>query len=38
MMKGESVTIHGFMNFLMANSARFTPRSIVRKIVRKVIG
>lgn len=38
MMKGEAVTIHGFMNFLMANSARFTPRSIVRKIVRKVIG
>jgi uncharacterized protein len=38
LMANEAVAIHGFMNYLMANSARFTPRSIVRKIVGKVIG
>lgn len=34
MMKGEKVAIHGFLNALMANSIRFTPRSLVLKMVR----
>lgn len=38
LMAGKAVAIHGFMNYLMANSSRFTPRSIVRSIVKKVIG
>ncbi|MFW5886560.1 MAG: SDR family NAD(P)-dependent oxidoreductase [Bacteroidota bacterium] len=36
MMKGSPVAIHGFLNYLLANSVRFTPRSLVRKIVRKI--
>ncbi len=36
MMKGKTVAIHGFMNWIMANSVRFTPRAIVVKITRKI--
>lgn len=38
MMKGKLTVIHGFMNSLMANSIRFTPRAWVLPIVRKVQG
>jgi short-subunit dehydrogenase len=34
MMKGQSVAIHGFINYLMALSVRFTPRSFVMKIAK----
>ena len=34
MMKGKTVAIHGFKNYLLANSVRFSPRSWVVKIVR----
>jgi uncharacterized protein len=34
MMKGKKVAIHGTKNYIMANSVRFTPRSLVTKIVR----
>lgn len=34
MMKGRVVAVHGFMNQIMAESIRFTPRFLVRKIVR----
>ncbi len=36
MMKGKTVAIHGFMNWIMANSVRFTPRALVVKITRKM--
>jgi uncharacterized protein len=36
MMNGKAVAIHGLMNYLMANSVRFTPRSIVVKVTRMV--
>lgn len=36
MMKGKTVAIHGLMNLLLANSVRFTPRSLVVKITRKI--
>ena len=36
MMKGEAVAIHGMMNYLMANSVRFSPRSMVVKLVKKL--
>lgn len=36
MMKGKTVAIHGFMNYIMANSVRFTPRALVVKITRKI--
>ncbi|MEI6021396.1 MAG: SDR family oxidoreductase [Bacteroidota bacterium] len=36
MLKGKVVAIHGMMNFLMANSVRFAPRSLVLKIVRMI--
>ncbi len=36
MMKGKTVAIHGFMNWIMAHSVRFTPRAIVVKITRKI--
>jgi uncharacterized protein len=36
MMKGRTVAIHGFMNWIMANSVRFTPRALVVKITRKI--
>jgi short-subunit dehydrogenase len=34
MLKGKSVAIHGIVNYLMANSVRFFPRSAVVKITR----
>lgn len=34
MMNGKKVAIHGMMNYLMANSIRFTPRALVLKVVR----
>ncbi len=37
MMKGKAVAIHGFMNTLMANSSRFSPRFIVVKIARMIL-
>jgi len=36
MLKGKTVAIHGFMNWIMANSVRFVPRSLVVKITRKL--
>ncbi len=36
MMKGRTVAIHGFMNWILANSVRFTPRALVVKITRKM--
>ncbi|MDE3247352.1 MAG: SDR family oxidoreductase [Bacteroidota bacterium] len=36
MKKGKVVVIHGFMNALMATSIRFSPRPLVRKIVRRI--
>lgn len=37
MMKGKSVAIHGFMNSLLANSVRFTPRTVVVKIAKMIL-
>ncbi|MFY9310577.1 MAG: SDR family oxidoreductase [Bacteroidia bacterium] len=36
MMQGKAVAIHGTVNYLMANSVRFTPRGLVTKIARMV--
>jgi hypothetical protein len=36
MMKGETVAIHGMMNWILANSVRFMPRALVVKITRKL--
>ncbi len=36
MMKGKTVAIHGIKNYIFANSVRFTPRSLVVKMVRKI--
>jgi short-subunit dehydrogenase len=36
MMKGKTIAIHGLMNWILANSVRFTPRSIVVKLTRKI--
>ena len=38
MVKGKTVAIHGMMNYIMSNSVRFTPRALVVKITRKIIG
>lgn len=38
LMADEAVAIHGFMNYITANIVRFTPRNIVRIIVKKIIG
>jgi len=38
MLQGKSVAIHGVMNFIMANSVRFTPRKLVSKVVRMMQG
>lgn len=38
MMKGKVVVIHGFMNYILANSVRFTPRALVVKIARMIQG
>lgn len=34
MMRGKTVAIHGFRNYLLANSVRFAPRKLVVKIAR----
>jgi len=36
MMKGKTVAIHGFNNWMLANAVRFMPRSVVVKVTRKV--
>lgn len=36
MMKGKVVAIHGLLNYLMANSVRFTPRFLVVKVTRMI--
>ncbi len=36
MLQGKTIAIHGFMNWLMANSVRFTPRALVVKITRRL--
>ncbi|QMU30227.1 SDR family NAD(P)-dependent oxidoreductase [Adhaeribacter radiodurans] len=36
LMSGKTVAIHGFRNWLTANSARFAPRKLVTAIVRKM--
>ena len=36
MMKGKTVAIHGFVNYLMAMSVRFAPRAMVVKLTRKI--
>jgi uncharacterized protein len=36
MLSGKTVAIHGIMNYIMANSVRFTPRAIVVKLTRKL--
>jgi hypothetical protein len=36
MMKGKTVAVHGMINSLMAQSARFLPRDLVTKIAKKV--
>ncbi len=38
MMKGRVTVIHGWMNYIMANAIRFTPRAWVLSIVRKIQG
>jgi short-subunit dehydrogenase len=38
MLKGKTVAVHGLMNWILANSVRFTPRSLVVKITRKIQG
>ena len=37
MIKGKTVTIHGFMNYIMSNSIRFIPRAMVLKVSRKML-
>jgi short-subunit dehydrogenase len=37
MIKGKIVAIHGIMNYIMSNSIRFIPRSLVLKISRKML-
>ncbi|MEY3426531.1 MAG: hypothetical protein RL679_1889 [Bacteroidota bacterium] len=37
MMKGKIVAIHGIKNYIMSNSIRFIPRSLVLKISRKML-
>ncbi|MFO0322170.1 MAG: SDR family NAD(P)-dependent oxidoreductase [Bacteroidota bacterium] len=36
MMKGKTVAIHGIMNWIMASSVGFLPRSLVVKVTRKI--
>ncbi len=36
MMRGKTVAIHGVVNWLLANSVRFTPRALVVKLTRKI--
>jgi short-subunit dehydrogenase len=37
MMKGKTVAIHGFMNYIMSNSIRLLPRSLVLKVSSKML-
>jgi len=37
MMKGKTVAIHGFLNWILANSVRFSPRAMIVKISRKML-
>ena len=37
MIKGKTVAIHGFMNYIMSNSIRFIPRAMVLKVSRKML-
>ncbi|MFN5147407.1 MAG: SDR family NAD(P)-dependent oxidoreductase [Flavobacteriia bacterium] len=37
MIKGKTVAIHGIMNYIMSNSIRFIPRSLVVKVSRKML-
>jgi uncharacterized protein len=36
MMRGKAVAIHGVVNYLLANSVRFTPRALVVKLTRLI--
>jgi uncharacterized protein len=36
MMRGQTVAIHGWKNYLLANSVRFTPRALVVKLTRMI--
>jgi hypothetical protein len=36
MMNNKTVAIHGFMNYLLANSVRFAPRSVIVKVTRAI--
>jgi hypothetical protein len=38
MMKNKMTVIHGFLNYLMANSIRISPRKMVLSVVRKIQG
>ena len=37
MMKGKTVAIHGFMNWILANSSRFVPRALAVLLTRKIV-
>jgi len=37
MMKGKTVAIHGFLNWILANSVRFSPRAMIVKVSRKML-
>ncbi len=36
MIKGKTVAIHGFMNYMLANSVRLFPRKLIVKVTRKM--
>ena len=36
MMDGKTIAIHGFINYMLANSIRFLPRKLVVKVTRKL--
>ncbi|WP_295654652.1 SDR family oxidoreductase [uncultured Mucilaginibacter sp.] len=38
MLKGKTVAIHGFINYMMATSVGFLPRALVLKVSRMVLG
>lgn len=38
MMDGKMTAIHGFVNYILANSVRFAPRSLAVSIARKIFG
>ncbi|MBK8144483.1 MAG: SDR family oxidoreductase [Bacteroidetes bacterium] len=37
MMKGKTVAIHGFMDWILANSSRFVPRALTVLLTRKIV-